>query len=134
MINFSAVRPIKKLEANYDTPSFASTRPLALLWSTTTSAVPTFCPLSPFWGFLPDTLMIKIKMQLKFGRVCLEGSTAQFLYSSLMNRLGKRYFSWSHRELIFWRMAWMLPAVMAPMMMRPTRMDTQTLAPLMPKA
>ena len=75
---FSAVRPIKKLEANYDTPSFASTRPLALLWSTTTSAVPTSCPLSPFWGFLPDTLMIKIKMQLKFGRVCLERSTAQF--------------------------------------------------------
>ena len=44
------------------------------------------------------------------------------------------YFSRSQREATFWRMAWMLPAVMAPMMMRPTRMAMPTPAPLMPKA
>ena len=44
------------------------------------------------------------------------------------------YFSWSQRESIFWRMARMLPIVMAPIMMRPTRMATHTLLPLMPKA
>lgn len=44
------------------------------------------------------------------------------------------YFSWSHRESTLRRMAWTLPAVMAPMMMNPTRMATHTGEVLTPKA
>ena len=58
-------------------------------------------------------------------------------FFSLIRNLGdfrRNYFSWSQSEAIFWRMARILPAVMAPMMRIPTRMATPIPEPPTPKA